>query len=55
MPTELGRALRLTRHFGLRWWHTPPLVNLAFLVHGFETLGVWRALRGRNAGPTVYR
>lgn len=50
-----GRSLRLFRHFGLHWWHTPLLVGLALVVHGFEAPGMWRALRGQNSGPTVYR
>ncbi len=50
-----SRSLRLTRHFGLRWWHLPLLLGLAVRVHTFEIPGMLRALRGRDEGNTVYR
>jgi hypothetical protein len=50
-----GHCFRLPRHFGLHWRHIPLLLALAALVHFFELPGMFRALRGRQAGPTVYR
>ena len=50
-----GHCFRLPRHFGLRWRHIPLLLALAVLVHSFELPGMFRALGGRQAGPTVYR
>ena len=49
------RSFRLPRYFGLHWGHIPLLLALAVLVHSFELPGMFRALRGRQAGPTVYR
>jgi hypothetical protein len=50
-----GHAFRLPRHFGLRRRHIPLLLVLAVLVHAFELPGMFAALRGREAGRTVYR
>jgi len=50
-----GHCFRLPRHFGLHWRHIPMLLSLAALVHAFELPGMFRALEGRPAGPTVYR
>lgn len=50
-----GHSFRLPRHFGLHWSHIPMLLALAVLVHSFELPGMFRALSGRRAGPTVYR
>ena len=50
-----GRCFRLPRYFGLHWRHIPLLLALAVLVHSFELPGMFRALGGRQAGPTVYR
>jgi hypothetical protein len=50
-----GHCFRLPRHFGLDLRHIPLLLALTVLVHAFELPGMFRALRGREAGPTVYR
>jgi hypothetical protein len=50
-----GHCFRLPRYFGLRWHHIPMLLALAVLVHAFELPGMFRALRGRQGGRTVYR
>ena len=50
-----GHCFRLPRHFGLHRRHIPLLLALAALVHSFELPGMLGALRGREAGPTVYR
>jgi hypothetical protein len=50
-----GHCFRLPQHFGLRRRHIPLLLALAALVHSFELPGMIDALRGREAGPTVYR
>ncbi|MGZ8229870.1 MAG: glycosyltransferase family 2 protein, partial [Burkholderiales bacterium] len=50
-----GHCFRLPRYFGLRWHHIPLLLALAVLVHSLELPGMFRALRGRQGGPTVYR
>jgi len=50
-----GHCFRLPRHFGLHWRHIPMLLALAAVVHSFELPGMFRALAGRPAGPTVYR
>jgi GT2 family glycosyltransferase len=48
-------CLRLPRHFGLGKRHIPLLLALTPLVHALELPGMMRALRHREAGPTVYR
>jgi hypothetical protein len=55
MVETTGHCLRLPRHFGLGWIHIPMLLVLAAVVHGMELPGMFRALGGRLAGPTVYR
>jgi hypothetical protein len=50
-----GHCFRAPRHFGLHWRHIPLLLALAALVHSFELPGMFRALNGQPAGPTVYR
>ncbi len=50
-----GHCFRLPEHFGLHWRHIPMLLGLAALVHTFELPGMFRALKGLEAGPTVYR
>jgi hypothetical protein len=50
-----GHCFRLPRHFGLHWRHIPLLLALAALVHSLELPGMFRALSGKPAGPTVYR
>lgn len=50
-----GKCFRLPQYFGLHWRHIPMLLALAVLIHSFEMPGMLRALRGRQAGPTVYR
>jgi len=50
-----GHSFRLPRHFGLHRRHIPLLLVLAALVHAFELPGMFAALRGREAGRTVYR
>jgi hypothetical protein len=55
LAESAGHCFRLPRHFGLHWRHIPMLLALAALVHSFELPGMFSALRGRPAGPTVYR
>jgi hypothetical protein len=55
LAESTGHCFRLPRYFGLHWRHIPMLLALAALVHSFELPGMFRALGGRPAGPTVYR
>ena len=55
LAESAGHCFRLPRHFGLHGRHIPMLLALAALVHSFELPGMFSALRGRPAGPTVYR
>jgi hypothetical protein len=55
LAESTGHCFRLPRHFGLHWRHIPMLLALAALVHSFELPGMYCALEGRPAGPTVYR
>ena len=55
LAESTGHCFRLPRYFGLHAGHIPMLLALAALVHSFELPGMFRALGGQPAGPTVYR
>ena len=52
---RLVRALPLLHPFELRRRDVPLVILLALVVHALEIPGMVRALRGLDAGPSVYR